>query len=112
MAMKIRTTRPVDSRPLEIWPVTLEAVIVWLRLWTMLLPWLVFLVAFQRRLLADTGDLRLAVAFTGLLAFGTTSTTYASMFASHVHAGMALFAGFIVSNVSPEWGSRHVTVPA
>lgn len=74
-------------------PFTLEAAIAWLRLWTMLLPWLVFLVAFQRRLLAETGDLRLAVAFTGLLAFGTTSTTYASMFASHVHAGMAVFAG-------------------
>jgi len=74
-------------------PVTLESAVVWLRLWTMLLPWLVFLVAFQRRVLADTGDLRLAVAFTSLLAFGTTSTTYVSMFASHVHAGMALMAG-------------------
>jgi|GEM_PF-1444171 len=74
-------------------PLTLDAVIAWLRLWTMLLPWLVFLVAFQRRVLADTRDLRLAVAFTGLLAFGTTTTTYASMFASHLHTGMALCAG-------------------
>ncbi len=74
-------------------PVTLESAVWWLRLWTMLLPWLVFLVVFQRRLLADTGDLPLAAGFTALLAFGTTSTTYATMFASHVHAGMALAAG-------------------
>ena len=74
-----------------------EDVVYWLRLTTVLLPLIFFALHFFRLLKRRTDDEALAFFSTWVLAFATMVTTYAHMFASHLHVAFAFWAVVVLS---------------
>jgi hypothetical protein len=79
-------------------PTKAEA-IYWLRLLTLVLPSVLFLVWLRRHLLPRVGDPLTAQA---LVAFGlgTMATPYTMMFASHQHTAIAVFGAFLCARAA------------
>ena len=78
------------------WRLEKPAIVYWLRVFTMLLPTLLFYLFFFRYLRWKLGE-PMAFFGTWTLAFATMMITYMHMFASHVHAAMFLFIGYALA---------------
>lgn len=78
------------------WKLEKPAIVYWLRVFTMLLPTLLFYLFFFRYLRWKFNE-PMAFFGTWTLAFATMMITYMHMFASHVHAAMTLFIAYALA---------------